>query len=196
MERTIVERRNAVMKKVRKAHLWIGLIASVLIFMESLTGLLMNEPWLMGQTQFEGDRGNFQPGQFNRGQFRQGAGQISGQIQGQNGFIRNGQSQGQAGIEGQNGTNENGQFQGSPGFGRNRNFPEGVRGEGMGQGSFMSTIRGLHEGRIGNTNVKWLIDLTAIAMMFLTGSGIYLSTQILRADRKRKKRQLEDLEVL
>jgi hypothetical protein len=165
------------MKKVRRAHLWIGLIASILIFMESLTGLLMNEPWLMGQTQFEADRGNFQQGQFNRGQFRQGAGQINGQMQGQNG------------------TNENGQFQGSSGFGRNRNFPEGVRGEGMGQGSFMSTIRGLHEGKIGNSDVKWLIDLTAIAMMFLTGSGIYLSIQILRADRKRKKRQLDDLEV-
>lgn len=153
------------MKKVRRAHLWIGLIASVLIFMESLTGLLMNEPWLLGQTQFEGERGDFQPGQFNRGQFRQGAGQENGQMQGQNRFDRNG------------------------------NFPEGFRGERMGQVSLMSTIRGLHEGRIGNTDVKWLIDLTAVAMMFLTGSGIYLSIQILRADRKRKKRQLENVEV-
>jgi hypothetical protein len=166
------------MKKVRRAHLWIGLIASVLIFMESLTGLLMNEPWLMGQAQVEGGRGNFQPGQFNGGQFRLNAGQENGQMQGQNG------------------SNENGQFQGTPGFGRNGNFPEGFRAERMGQGSFMSTIRGLHEGRIGNTDVKWLIDLTAIAMMFLTGSGIYLSIQILRADRKRKKRQLENQEVL
>lgn len=166
------------MKKVRRAHLWIGLIASVLIFMESLTGLLMNEPWLMGQAQVEGGRGNFQPGQFNGGKFRQNAGQENGQMQGQNG------------------SNENGQFQGTPGFGRNGNFPEGFRGERMGQGSLMSTIRGLHEGRIGNTDVKWLIDLTAIAMMFLTGSGIYLSIQILRTDRKRKKRQLENQEVL
>lgn len=166
------------MKKVRRAHLWIGLIASVLIFMESLTGLLMNEPWLMGQAQVEGGRGNFQPGQFNGGKFRQNAGQENGQMQGQNG------------------SNENGQFQGTPGFGRNGNFPEGFRGERMGQGSLMSTIRGLHEGRIGNTDVKWLIDLTAIAMMFLTGSGIYLSIQILRADRKRKKHQLENQEVL
>ncbi|MDQ1146445.1 hypothetical protein QE429_003272 [Bacillus sp. SORGH_AS 510] len=178
------------MKKLRRAHLWIGLIASVLIFMESLTGLLMNEPWLMGQAQVEGGRGNFQPGQFNGGQFRQNAGQGNGQMQGQNGFNRNAQSQGQTG------SNENGQFQGTSGFGRNGNFPEGFRGERMGQGSFMSTIRGLHEGRIGNTDVKWLIDLTAIAMMFLTGSGIYLSIQILRTDRKRKKRYLENQEVL
>jgi hypothetical protein len=53
----------------------------------------------------------------------------------------------------------------------------------------MNIIRGLHEGRIGNTDVKWLIDLTAIAMMFLTGSGIYLSLKVLGSERKRKKRQ-------
>ncbi|MGG3563000.1 PepSY-associated TM helix domain-containing protein [Neobacillus rhizosphaerae] len=170
------------MKKMRRAHLWIGLIASVLIFMESITGLLMNEPWLIGQTQMEGERGNFQQGQFNRGQFRQGEGQA-------NGFNGTNPSQGQAGVQG-------GQVQGPGGFGRNGNFPEGFRGERMGQGSFMSTIRGLHEGRIGNTDVKWLIDLAAIAMIFLTGSGIYLSVQILRADSKKRKRQLENMEVL
>lgn len=51
----------------------------------------------------------------------------------------------------------------------------------------MSTIKGLHEGRIGNTDVKWLIDLAAIAMIFLTGSGFYLSMKVLGADKKRKK---------
>lgn len=168
---------------MRRAHLWIGLIASVLIFMESITGLLMNEPWLIGQSQVEGGRGNFQPGQFNQRQFNQGqAGQGTGQNSGQ----ANSQMQGQA----------NGQFQGPPGFGNNGNFSFRARGEGMGQGSILSTIRGLHEGRIGNTNIKWLIDLTAIAMIFLTGSGIYLSLKVLSADRKRRKRQEENFEVL
>jgi hypothetical protein len=183
------EGRSTVMKKMRRAHLWIGLIASVLIFMESITGLLMNEPWLIGQTQMEGERGNFQQGQFTRGQFRQGEGQANGQMQGTNGLNGTNPSQGQAGMQG-------GQVQGPGGFGRNGNFPEGVREERLGQGSFMNTIRGLHEGRIGNTDVKWLIDLAALAMIFLTGSGIYLSVQILRADSKRRKRQLENMEVL
>ncbi|MEH7305141.1 PepSY-associated TM helix domain-containing protein [Neobacillus drentensis] len=175
------------MKKTRRAHLWIGLIASIFIFLESLTGLLMNEPWLIGQTQMEGMRGNFQPGQFNQGQrsqgmnggFMQGNEQNSGQFRGQ--------------ANGQNGTNGNDQFQGQRGFGGNRNLPEGFRGQGMGQGSIMSTIRGLHEGRIGNTNVKWLIDLTAVALMILTGTGIYLSIKVLSAESKRKKREAENI---
>lgn len=151
------------MRKMKKAHLWIGLIASVLIFMESITGLLMNEPWLIGQSErgsFEGgqnlgQRGNFQPGQFNQGQNAQGT--------------YNDDSVG------------NGQIQGRL---------EGFAGRSPGnQISFMGIVRGLHEGKIGNTNIKWLIDLTAIAMIFLTGSGIYLSIKILRAEKKRKNRQ-------
>ena len=56
----------------------------------------------------------------------------------------------------------------------------------------MNVIRGLHEGRIGNTNIKWVIDLVAIAMMFLTGTGIYLSINILRS-KKKKKPTIESL---
>jgi hypothetical protein len=175
------------MKKMRQAHLWIGLIASVLIFMESLTGLIMNEPWLIGMSQTEGGKGNFQMGQFTQGEGRQGMmgdfGQGSGQIQGQTGD----QNSGWAGKQGK------GQFQASPGFGGNGNFAPGFRGEGMEQGSLMGIIKGLHEGVIGTLNIKWLIDLTAIAMMFLTGSGIYLSMKILRAKSKKKKRQEEIL---
>lgn len=179
------------MKKMRQAHLWIGLIASVLIFMESLTGLLMNEPWLIGQTQMEGGRGNFQPGQMMPVQGGQGMPSDSGQTSGQT----QGQSQAQAGdgIQGQTG---NGQFQGRQGFRGDRNFAGGQRGEGLGQGSMMSIIRGLHEGRIGTMDVKWLIDLTAVAMMFLTGSGVYLSGKILAADRKRKKRKEGNIEPM
>src|SRR3954463_7086002 len=50
------------MKKTRQAHLWIGLICSIFILMESITGLLMNEPWLIGQSSQTEQRGNFQPG--------------------------------------------------------------------------------------------------------------------------------------
>ncbi|CCO08159.1 PepSY domain-containing protein [Desulforamulus hydrothermalis] len=35
-------------RQLRQVHLWIGLLTSVLILIEAVTGLLMAEPWLMG----------------------------------------------------------------------------------------------------------------------------------------------------
>ncbi|MDR7239599.1 PepSY-associated TM helix domain-containing protein [Neobacillus drentensis] len=171
------------MKKMRKAHLWIGLICSIFILIESVTGLLMNEPWLIGQTQMEGNRGNFQPGQFNPDQMQQGTSTDSSQTSGQNQSQTPSQTQGQTGANanGQTGFNGNGSFQGRTGM-------RGPGGEG-GTGSITSIIKGLHAGRIGTTDVKWLVDLVAIAMIFLTGSGIYLSLKVLKADRKRKNRK-------
>lgn len=174
------------MKKVRRAHLWIGLIASVLIFIEAFTGLLMNEPWLVGQQSenrgvflngqgFNGN-GNFQQGQLNQGQGNQGNSSMdqgqgnSGNLQSQGGFRRNGQF-----GAGKNGFSGNGSF----------------RGLRQNQNTFLGIIRQLHEGRIGNTNIKWLMDLAALALMFLTGSGIFMSIKILRAESKRKNRSAE-----
>ncbi|MFL6557942.1 MAG: PepSY-associated TM helix domain-containing protein [Bacillus sp. (in: firmicutes)] len=171
------------MKNTRKAHLWIGLICSIFILIESITGLLMNEPWLIGQTQMEGNRGNFQPGRFNQGVGPQGAttnsSQTTGQTQSQNPPSNQTQTNGQ--TQGQTGTNATGQFPGRMGAG-------GPGGEG-GASSITSIIRGLHEGKIGTTNVKWLVDLVALAMIFLTSSGIYLSLKVLKADKKRKSRK-------
>lgn len=176
------------MKKVRRTHLWIGLISSIFIFIEAATGLLMNEPWLIGQNSVTVGRGNFQPGQFNQFQNSQGTnmdnGQAGGQMQGQNGFNGNNQAGGDG--QGQNGLNGNGngQFQGRRGFGGNGNFA-GFQGR-ANQG-FLGTIRNLHSGRIGTMNVKWLLDLVALAMMMMTGTGIYLSVKILRAESNQKK---------
>jgi hypothetical protein len=174
------EMRRMYMKKMRKAHLWIGLICSIFILIESVTGLLMNEPWLIGQTQMEGNKGNFQAGQFNRGAGQQGAfpsdqNQAAGQTQQAQAPKANGQTQTNGQTQGQPGQNAAVQFGGRPG------------GEG-GTSSITGIIRGLHEGKIGTTNVKWLVDLVAVAMIFLTGSGIYLSLKVLKADRKRKNR--------
>lgn len=36
------------MKKCRQLHLWIGLLTSLLILIEAVTGLIMVEPWLIG----------------------------------------------------------------------------------------------------------------------------------------------------
>jgi hypothetical protein len=45
-------------KKWRQLHVWIGLLCSVLILMESITGLLLSEPWLIGMEGREGMRGH------------------------------------------------------------------------------------------------------------------------------------------
>ncbi len=182
------------MKKTRKAHLWIGLICSIFILIESVTGLLMNEPWLIGQSQMEGNRGNFQPGQFNQGTGSQGtttnSSQAAGQTQGQAPTGDQTQTNGQTPANNQ--TQTNGQTQGQSGTNATGQFPSGQRvgspGGERGTGSITSIIKGLHAGRIGTTNVKWLVDLVALAMIFLTGSGIYLSLKVLKADKKRKSR--------
>ncbi|WML28872.1 PepSY-associated TM helix domain-containing protein [Neobacillus sp. OS1-32] len=176
------------MKKTRTAHLWIGLISSIFIFMESLTGLIMNEPWLIGQSQLE-ERGNFQPGQIPANLNQQGTTSASSSQSGTTQSQANDQSQAtaQPNTNGQNNNGTNGQFPGAGGaYGRG-----GFKGEGAGTQSVMGIVRGLHEGRIGTTDIKWLIDLIAIAMMLLTGTGIYLSIKILGADKKRKKTKVE-----
>jgi hypothetical protein len=40
-----------VMKRIRQAHLWIGLITSIFLLVEAVTGLLLAEPWLTGQQE-------------------------------------------------------------------------------------------------------------------------------------------------
>ncbi|KQX66363.1 hypothetical protein ASD40_28120 [Paenibacillus sp. Root444D2] len=62
-----------------------------------------------------------------------------------------------------------------------------------GANSLTGFIKGLHEGKIGNTNVKWLVDIAAISMIFLTITGIILSIKTLRAQgiQRKKRRVLE-----
>ncbi|MBM7654381.1 PepSY-associated TM helix domain-containing protein [Neobacillus cucumis] len=182
------------MKKTRQAHLWIGLICSIFILMESITGLLMNEPWLIGQSQTEG--GNMKQGMMMQ---QQGTTTNSTQTTGQtnqagtttqaNGTTNNqttGNTQGT--TNNQTAGNTQGTTNGqAPAFGGRGGFS----GEGSQSTSLMGIIRGLHEGKIGTTDITWLIDLTAIAMIFLTGSGIYLSAKVLAADRKRKRLKAE-----
>ncbi|NHM32610.1 PepSY domain-containing protein [Bacillus sp. C11] len=59
----------------------------------------------------------------------------------------------------------------------------------------MGIIRGLHEGRLGYMDIGWVIDLAAIGMIFLSGSGIYLSIKILGAEKKRKQGNNTKIEV-
>lgn len=44
------------MKNSRQLHLWIGMITSLFILMEAVTGLIMSEPWLIGAQSHEEGR--------------------------------------------------------------------------------------------------------------------------------------------
>jgi hypothetical protein len=153
---------------MRQAHLWIGLITSVFLLMESITGLLLTEPWLIGQ----------QP----KGEPMLMQGVEQGQIS--TGMAQQGQSS--AGNFAQRESSSSSDLE-------QRSFGprEGFRGERRGS-SLAGIIRGLHEGRLGNMDIRWAIDIVAISMIFLTLSGIYLSVKLLRAQRKsQKKRSLK-----
>lgn len=172
------------MKKTRKAHLWIGLICSIFILMESITGLVMNEPWLIGQSQIDG-RGDFQQARVNQGGTSSVSSQVSGQNQGQNNSQSLTKSQNQ----------DNNQTMNQAGN-SSTGLPRGPGGDGGSSGSFMSIIKGLHEGRMGTMNIKWITDLAALALIFLTSTGIYLSIKVLNADKKRKKRKMNEVIVV
>jgi hypothetical protein len=53
------------MKKFRQLHLWIGLISSVFILIQAVTGLLLSEPWLIGGPSREEMKGMPMEGQAN-----------------------------------------------------------------------------------------------------------------------------------
>ncbi|EZP78417.1 hypothetical protein H839_01076 [Parageobacillus genomosp. 1] len=129
------------MKRMRQAHLWIGLITSIFLLMEAVTGLLLAEPWLIGQQERGAHREFLSPNSLAPEHFD--------------------------------------------------NFQEGRQmREAVGQAlSLAGIIRGLHEGRLGSFNVKWAIDIAAVAIILLTLSGIYLSLRLLVAQRHRKRKR-------
>lgn len=58
------------------------------------------------------------------------------------------------------------------------------------QSSLMGVIRGLHEGKIAGSNLRVLVDVTAVGLIVLTVTGLTLSIKTLRAQRIRRKKAL------
>lgn len=143
------------MKRMRKVHLWIGLVTSILLFLEAGTGLLLMEPWLVGAKSQEHRLEVGERGAFNGGEIERPAQSESSQ------------------------SRQNGGVQRIPGSGERPELAQG-------QFNIMRMIRGLHEGRIGNVDITWLIDLSAVSIIILTGTGIYLSVKILRTENRKK----------
>lgn len=150
------------MKTNRQLHLWIGLICSAFILIEAITGLLLTEPWLMGvETPSVGRRLQADPGanfQIPDTGYDSAKGGMGRRFQAGEGFPGGAEDGFRRGGFG-------GQFMG-------------------GQNSVMGIVRGLHAGRIGTTDISLLVDLTAIALIILTITGIVLTVRELRDQRK------------
>ncbi len=96
------------------------MITSFLILIESITGLLLNERWLIG---IDGEEGRGIPQMVNEARINPSDHNVS--------TLQQSQKRDEGGS------------------------------------SLMGIIRGLHEGHIGNVNMKWVMDLTAIGMIIL-----------------------------
>jgi hypothetical protein len=160
------------MRKTRQLHLWIGLICSIFIFIEAVTGLFLLEPQLLG--------GSGGPGGFPQMQ------QQRPQTPTTSGVDANAASPGARANAG--GFAPNGMR------GPGRGGDAGGGGAGGGGAGAIGFIRNLHEGRIGSTNIKWVMDIAAIGMMILTITGIILSTKTLAAQRVRRRKQKIELQ--
>jgi hypothetical protein len=131
---------DLMMKKNRQLHLWIGLTCSLFILVQSITGLLVTEPWLIGKRDEHRNHTNQQV--------------ISTSDHGSISSAKNGQSD----------QKDN-------------------------QNNLLHIIKDLHEGKIGEVNVKIFIDISAVAMILLTITGIILSIKTLQAQNKSLKRK-------
>jgi hypothetical protein len=161
------------MRKTRQLHLWIGLICSVFIFIEAVTGLFLLEPQLLGGSAKQG-----------QGAFPQGMQQQQTTNSGAASSDTTTKPIGDANTA-------------SPGASANAGSPpsRGNFGPGkQGGGGANNFILNLHEGRIGSADISWVMDIAAIGMIFLTVTGIVLSTKTLAAQRVRKKKQRVEMQ--
>jgi hypothetical protein len=164
------------MKKFRTLHLWIGLICSFFILIQAVTGLLLSEPWLIG-IQSPEERPMQMPPQNSGASLS--APDDNGAVQSVPGDSGAGQSAS---------SDTGGGMRQGPARGP---FPE----DGKTGSNLQAFIKGLHEGRIGGTDLKIVVNITAIGLILLTGTGIVLSVQTLRAQsiRRRKSRTLQEV---
>lgn len=118
----------------RKLHLWVGLVLAVVLLVEAVTGLILAEPWLVGQEAPQMPPGSAQPSGLRDGQ-------------------------GQAPPR------------------------EGAK---PATGGAFGMAKGLHQGKVGSLDLSWVIDLSAIGLVILVVSGVYLAIPILRAQSGRR----------
>ena len=125
---------------VRKIHLWVGLILAIVLLSEAVTGLVLSEHWIIGQSQDE-------PPMSERAQSTE-----------------------------------------------MKNAPpakEGIRNADNAKPatsafSALGFAKGLHQGRLGSLDLKWLVNLAALGIIVLTLTGVYLSIAPRQMRRNRR----------
>lgn len=120
------------MRIVRKIHLWVGILLSLILLCEGLTGFILAEP----------------------GMFAQPAPEIYPRQSGE----QNAQTELMSPRPGE------------------RNIANAPRE----RNSILTTARMLHEGRIGNLNLRWLVALSGIGMAVLSLTGLYMAIVFFR----------------
>ena len=167
------------MKKTSNLHLWIGLICSVFLLLEAVTGLLLTERWLMGVSghshgsheHAHGDgHGHVQLNMIDAVKKASESGAFS---MDEVGVVMN-HGMYMVRLNDQDGTLVT-------------IAPDGtvVKKE---ANQFASFVRAIHVGKLGLWN-RLIIDAAAISIIILTGTGIYLSVKILRTQAKTKQRK-------
>lgn len=166
------------MKKMRNVHLWIGLITSLFLFIEAGTGLLLTERWLMGSSSGHGH------GHEHSG----GHGEHLSMMD----AVQKASNTGAFAMKDVRVVMNHGMYivKLNDEVGTTVTIaPDGtvVSKE---VNKFANFVRGLHVGQVGDMNIKWMLDVAAISILVLTGTGIYLSMKILRAQSKKKRKSL------
>ncbi|WP_258359310.1 PepSY-associated TM helix domain-containing protein [Moorella sulfitireducens (nom. illeg.)] len=139
-------------KKIHNLHLWLGLITAVFILLEAGTGLLLSYPSLLGAPA--------------RGPVAESSSRLA--LPGNPGTSE--ASSDNAAVENQ----DSGIQRGRPDF---SGFADAGKTEA--RGNLMGIVLELHEGRLGSLNIRWLIQLTAISIIILTLTGVYMAIKIL-----------------
>lgn len=127
-------------QSARKIHLLVGLILAAVILTEAVTGLILAEPWLVGQ------------GQQQRSQLPYESEQS--------------QTTGNKSL--------------TPGKQRAATASKPAPSSAFG------LAKGLHQGKIGDLNLKWIVSITAIGLVILTLTGIYIAIPMLKPRRNRR----------
>jgi uncharacterized iron-regulated membrane protein len=170
------------MKKTRNLHLWVGLICSVFLLLEATTGLLLTERWLMGVKSHSHGAHEHAHGEGEHA--HHGALSMIDAVK-------------KASESGAFSMDEVGAVMNHGMYMVRLNDDKGTLVTIAPDGTvvskeanaFSSFVRAIHVGNLGIWN-RIMIDAVAISIILLTGTGIYLSVKILRAQAKAKQRRL------
>lgn len=167
------------MKRTRKLHLWIGLITSLLLFLEVGSGLLLTERWLMS--------GSSHTSTSNEHTAHSGV-ETSKKLS-MTDAIKKASETGAFNLDQISVVMNHGAYMVVLNDAKRTTITISPDGSIIGKESnaFAAFVRGLHVGQIGEVNIKWVLDIVSISLLFLTGSGIYLSLKIIRAKKRSKK---------